>query len=154
MPLIAPMRAERGIFMSKVAVVYWSATGNTEAMANAVAEGAKEKGAECSLFTAAEFDASLVGGFDSIAFGCPAMGAEVLEEDEFEPMFTSCEAALNGKKVALFGSYGWGDGEWMRNWEERCTGDGVVFACDSVICCEAPDDDATAACRALGAALA
>ena len=109
------MRAERGIIMSKTAVVYWSATGNTEAMANAVAEGAKEKGAECSLFTAAEFDASLVGGFDSIAFGCPAMGAEVLEEDEFEPMFTSCEAALNGKKIALFGSYGWGDGEWMRN---------------------------------------
>ena len=107
-----------------------------------------------TLFTAAEFDASLVGGFDGIAFGCPAMGAEVLEEDEFEPMFTSCEAALNGKKIALFGSYGWGDGEWMRNWEERCTVDGSVFACDSVICCEAPDDDAVAACRALGAALA
>ena len=140
--------------MSKTAVVYWSATGNTEAMANAVAEGAKEKGAECSLFTAAEFDASLVGGFDSIAFGCPAMGAEVLEEDEFEPMFTSCEAALNGKKIALFGSYGWGDGEWMRLWEETCKNDGAVLACESVMANETPDAEAEAACEALGKALA
>lgn len=141
--------------MSKTAVVYWSATGNTEAMANAVAEGAKEKGAECTLFTAAEFDASLVGGFDSIAFGCPAMGAEVLEEDEFEPMFTSCEAALNGKKIALFGSYGWGDGQWMRDWVERAQGDGAqVLNGEGLICNEAPDDDVQAACRKLGADLA
>ena len=94
--------------MSKVAVVYWSGTGNTEAMANAVAEGAKEKGAEVTLFTASEFSSAKVAEFDGIAFGCPAMGAENLEESEFEPMFTDCEAALSGKKIALFGSYGWG----------------------------------------------
>ena len=85
--------------MSKVAVVYWSGTGNTEAMANAVAEGAKEKGAEVTLFTASEFSSAKVAEFDGIAFGCPAMGAENLEESEFEPMFTDCEAALSGKKI-------------------------------------------------------
>ena len=81
------------------------------------------------------------------------MGAEQLEESEFEPMFTACEAGLNGKKIALFGSYGWGSGEWMQSWETRCKEDGAVLVCDSVICNEAPDDDALAACRALGAAL-
>lgn len=140
--------------MSKIAVVYWSGTGNTESMADAVAQGAKGKGAEVKLFTPDSFNSSMVDEFDAIAFGCPAMGAEELEESEFEPMFSDCESKLGGKKIALFGSYGWGDGEWMRNWEERCTGDGAVFACDSVICCEAPDDDAMAACRDLGAALA
>ncbi len=103
--------------MSKVAVVYWSGTGNTEQMAQLVAEGAQAAGAEVSTFTAAEFDSSLVDGFDAIAFGCPAMGAEQLEESEFEPLFQSCESKLSGKKIGLFGSYGWGDGEWMRTWE-------------------------------------
>ena len=140
--------------MRKVAVVYWSGTGNTEAMAAAVAEGIREKGAEAALFTAAEFDASMVSDFDAIAFGCPSMGAEQLEESEFEPMFSACEPKLQGKKIALFGSYGWGDGEWMRNWEETCAADGAVLACESVICNDAPDDDAEAACRSLGAALA
>jgi flavodoxin I len=140
--------------MSKVAIVYWSGTGNTEAMASSVLEGVKEAGAEGTLLTPPEFDVSMVASFDAIAFGCPAMGSEVLEEDEFEPMFTACEAALSGKKIALFGSYGWGDGEWMRNWEERCVGDGAVLACDSVICNDAPDDDAQASCKALGKALA
>ena len=106
--------------MSKVAVVYWSSTGNTESMANAVADGAKAAGAEVSVFETADFDAAKVDGFDAIAFGCPAMGDEVLEEDEFEPMFSSCEAKLSGKKIGLFGSYGWGDGEWMLNWEDKC----------------------------------
>ena len=82
------------------------------------------------------------------------MGAEELEESEFLPMFSSCEAKLQGKKIALFGSYGWGDGEWMRKWEETCISDGAVLACDSVICNEAPDDDAIASCKALGASLA
>ena len=100
--------------MSKVAVVYWSSTGNTEAMANAVAEGAKAAGAEVISFESADFSADKVDEFDAIAFGCPAMGDEVLEEDEFEPMFNSCETKLSGKKVGLFGSYGWGDGEWMQ----------------------------------------
>lgn len=140
--------------MSKVAVVYWSGTGNTEAMAEAVAAGAKEKGAETAVFTAGEFDASAVDSVDAIAFGCPSMGAEELEESEFLPMFSSCEQRLQGKKIALFGSYGWGDGEWMRKWEETCISDGAVLACDSVICNEAPDDDAIASCKALGASLA
>ena len=140
--------------MSKIAVVYWSSTGNTEAMANAVAEGAKVVGAEVAMFTASEFDAAKAAEFDAIAFGCPAMGAEVLEEDEFAPMFDSVKGTLNGKKIALFGSYGWGDGEWMRNWEEDCQAADVQLPCDSVICMDAPDDDATAACKALGAALA
>lgn len=140
--------------MSKIAVVYWSGTGNTEQMANAVAEGAKEAGAEVSTLTADQFSAAKVAEFDAIAFGCPAMGAETLEEDEFEPMFTGCESALSGKKIALFGSYGWGDGEWMRTWEEDCGAAGINRVSDSVICCEAPDDEALAACRALGRKLA
>ena len=140
--------------MNQIAVVYWSGTGNTEIMAAAVVEGAKGAGAEAALFTASEFSAEQVGGYDAIAFGCPSMGAEQLEESEFEPMFTACEGALRGKNIALFGSYGWGDGEWMRSWEERCGGDGANLVCDSVICCEAPDEEALAACRALGAALA
>ena len=140
--------------MRKVAVVFWSGTGNTEARAAAVAEGIREKGAEAALFTATEFDASMVDDFDAIAFGCPSMGAEQLEESEFEPMFSACEPKLQGKKIALFGSYGWGDGEWMRNWEETCAADGAVLACESVICNDAPDDDAQAACKSLGAALA
>ena len=140
--------------MRKIAVVYWSGTGNTEAMASAVLEGAKEKGAEAVLFTAPEFDASMVDSYDAIAFGCPSMGSEQLEETEFEPMFSACESALKGKKIALFGSYGWGDGEWMRTWEETCLSDGAVLACESGICNEAPDDEALAGCSALGAALA
>lgn len=140
--------------MSKMAVVYWSGTGNTEAMAAAVLEGAKEKGASGVMLTPMEFDASMLDSLDAIAFGCPAMGAETLEEDEFEPMFSGCKAKLKGKRVALFGSYGWGGGEWMREWERTCRSAGITLACDSVICNEAPDADAIAACKALGAALA
>ena len=138
----------------KTAVVYWSGTGNTEAMAGSVAEGAKSAGAQVSVFTAADFSADMVDQFDSIAFGCPSMGSEQLEDSEFEPMFNACEAKLSGKKVGLFGSYGWGDGEWMRNWEETCTADGAVLVTESVICNDAPSDDAIAECKALGAALA
>ena len=139
--------------MSKVAIVYWSGTGNTEAMAEAVSEGIKENGGEAVLLTASEFDASMIDSFDAIAFGCPSMGAEELEDSEFAPMFASCEAKLSGVKIALFGSYGWGDGEWMRNWEATCKNDGAVLACDFVICNEAPDNEAVAACKALGKAL-
>ena len=139
--------------MSKVAVVYWSGTGNTEAMADEVIKGIEAAGGEAARFTSAEFTADQMDNFDAIAFGCPAMGAEVLEEDEFEPMFTSCEAKLKDKKIALFGSYGWGDGEWMRNWEEQCINDGAKMACDFVICNETPDDEANDACQALGKAL-
>ena len=140
--------------MNKSAIVYWSGTGNTEAMAAAVADGVKAAGGEATLFTAAEFTADAVDSFDAIAFGCPAMGAEVLEEDEFAPMFESCESKLKGKKIALFGSYGWGDGEWMRNWEDTCKDDGANLVCESVICNDAPDDDALEACKKLGASLA
>ena len=146
--------------MKKTAVIYWSGTGNTEAMANAVAEGMRQAGAECSVltsaevFTASEFDAAKVDGFDAIAFGCPAMGAEELEETEFAPMFDGIKSALAGKAVALFGSYGWGDGEWMRTWEEDCASAGIRLAADSVTCCEAPDDEALSACQALGKKLA
>ena len=134
--------------MNKVCVVYWSGTGHTEAMAQAVAEGAQGK-----LFTAAEFGPDQAKEYDAIAMGCPAMGAEVLEEEEFQPMFDAVKPVLAGKKVALFGSYGWGDGEWMRNWEEECLGAGATLACDSVICQDDPDEDALSACRALGEAL-
>lgn len=140
--------------MSKAAVVYWSGTGNTEEMANQVAAGAKAAGADVSVFTSADFNAEMIGQFDAIAFGCPSMGAEELEETEFAPMFDACEPKLRSKKVALFGSYGWGDGEWMRNWEQTCSAAGAVLACDSVICTDSPDDDAIAACRVLGETLA
>ncbi|MGL4283483.1 flavodoxin [Eubacterium aggregans] len=139
--------------MSKIAVVYWSGTGNTEVMANAVAEGVKEKGAEAVVLTPGEFDEGMIDGFDGIAFGCPVMWAEVLEESEFEPMFEACQPKLTGKPIALFGSYGWGDGEWMRSWEESCEDAGINLVCDSVICVEAPDDEALESCKELGAEL-
>ena len=134
--------------MSKVAVVYWSGTGHTEAMANAIAEAA---GAEC--FTASEFDAAKVPEYDVIAFGCPSMGAEELEETEFAPMFEACKPALSGKKIALFGSGGWGEGAWMETWRADCEAAGAVLAAEPVMCQEEPDDDALAACRALGEAI-
>ena len=140
--------------MSKIAVVYWSGTGNTEAMAAAVADGAREKGAEADLLTAAQFGADQVADYDAIAFGCPAMGAEELEETEFQPMFDACLPRLAGRKIALFGSYGWGDGEWMRNWEEVCKQAGAQLAYDAVTANEAPGDDEIAACKGMGAALA
>ena len=140
--------------MSKVAVVYWSMTGNTEAMAKAVEAGAKAAGAETTLLTAADFSADMMDQYDAIGFGCPAMGDEILEEDEFEPMFTACEAKLSGRKIALFGSYDWGDGEWMRQWEQRCKDAGAALACDFVICNLEPDADGISACEALGKALA
>ena len=138
----------------KIAVVYWSGTGNTEAMANAVLEGVTAAGAEAALLTASEFTADQMAEYDAIAFGCPSMGVESLEEGEFEPMFRASEPSLAGKRLALFGSYGWGDGEWMRSWEDECRADGAILVCDSVICNDAPDDDALAACKALGEALA
>lgn len=138
----------------KTAVVFWSGTGNTEAMANAVADGMKDKGAEVSVLGSSEFTADKVAEFDAIAFGCPAMGNEVLEESEFDPMFTGIESALKDKKIALFGSFGWGDGEWMRNWEDRCKAAGANLVCESVMVNDAPDSDGVENCKKLGAALA
>ena len=140
--------------MSKVAVVFWSGTGNTEAMADAVAQGARGAGASVDVLGPSDFNATKVTAYDGIAFGCPAMGAEVLEEDEFEPMFADVKGALSGKPIALFGSYGWGDGEWMRDWEDDCKAAGADLVVEPVMANEAPDDEALAACKALGAALA
>ena len=140
--------------MSKVAVVFWSGTGNTQMMADAVEAGAKASGAEVTKITAAGFSADQVASYDAIAFGCPAMGAEVLEESEFEPMFTAVEGSLSGKKIALFGSYDWGDGQWMRDWEARCKEKGASLVKDGLIANNTPDDSALSECKELGAALA
>ena len=134
--------------MSNIAVIYWSGTDNTEAMARAVAEGA---GAE--LFAVSDFDISALDNYGAFALGCPAMGCEVLEEGEFAPFFEGIKSQLAGKKVALFGSYGWGDGQWMRDWEADAQAASLTLACDSVICNEAPDDEATAALEALAKAI-
>ena len=135
----------------KAAVVYWSGTGNTAAMADLVLEGMKSAGAdaeqiECSAVT----DLST---YEAIAFGCPAMGSEQLEDSEFEPMFDSVKKKLSGKAVALFGSYGWGDGEWMRNWEEDCKACGINLVTESVLVNGAPEGEDAEACRELGKAL-
>ena len=140
--------------MSKIAVIYWSGTGNTQAMAEAVAEGAKNAGAQADLFSVSDTSADAAAAYDKLALGCPAMGAEVLEESEFEPFFTELEGRLSGKKVVLFGSYGWGDGQWMRDWADRLAASGAAASGESLIVNEAPDDDGLAQCRALGAALA
>ena len=130
------------------AVIYWSGTGNTEQMAAAVAEGA---GAE--LFSVSDFSGN-IDDYDRVAFGCPAMGAEELEDGEFEPFFSSVEGKLSGKTIALFGSYGWGDGEWMRNWTERCKNAGAtVVGGEGLIANETPSDDDLASCKALGESL-
>lgn len=138
----------------KIAVVYWSSTGNTETMAQAVQEGAKHAGAEAELFTAAEFDGGKMDEFDAVAFGCPAMGAEELEDGEFAPMFETCESKLSGKKIAMFGSYGWGDGEWIRTWAEDAEAAGARLVVEPVMANGSPDGDAETACAALGTALA
>ena len=140
--------------MSKIAVVYWSGTGNTEKMAQAVADAASAKGAAVDLLTVDAFDTGSVSAYDAIAFGCPAMGAEVLEESEFEPMFAAVEGSLGGKTIGLFGSSGWGDGEWMRSGEDRCRAANAVLVMDGVIANNEPDDEALAACASLGEALA
>ena len=132
----------------KTAVIYWSGTGNTEAMARAVAEGMTAAGAEAVLLTPAEVQPGDLNTYGAIAFGCPAMGAEQLEEGEFEPMFADLEGSLSGVKVALFGSYGWGSGQWLEDWCARCKEDGAVMQEEpGVMANEAPDDDAIAACN-------
>ena len=151
--------------MGKVAVVYWSGTGNTEEMAKAVLEGAKKGGAEAELFTVSDFGADKMADYSGFLFGCPAMGAgvsgasgqvsnEVLEEDEFEPFFTEAEKKLSGVPVGLFGSYGWGSGAWMEAWAERTKAAGAKLVSDGVIVENAPDDDGVKACEDLGEAVA
>ena len=137
--------------MSKMSIIYWSQTGNTAAMAQAIAEGAQSAGVEVKLLDVSQAGAGDVSGSDLVAFGCPAMGAEVLEEDEFEPFFASVEGGLSGKKVALFGSYGWGDGQWMRDWWDRAEKDGAkLYGGEGLIINEAPDDSGLEQCREFG----
>ena len=141
--------------MRKTAVVYWSGTGNTQMMAEKVAEGVRAAGAEADVYNCTEFSADLMDNYEAVAFGCPSMGSEQLEDTEFEPVFTECEAKLSGKVIGLFGSYGWGDGEWMRSWEDRVRAAGATLVGgEGVIANEAPDEDAQAACEKLGEAVA
>lgn len=140
--------------MSKVAVIYWSGTGNTQQMADAVAEGAKGAGAEVSVFSVSEISATDAAAYDHLALGCPAMGGEVLEESEFEPFFSELEGSLSGKKVVLFGSYDWGDGQWMRDWQQRTVQAGAQMPADGLIVNLTPDEDGLAQCRELGARIA
>lgn len=139
--------------MKKIAVVYYSMSGNTEAMAMEVVEGAKSAGADVRLFRSAEFQAADIEGYDAIAFGCPAMGNEELEETEFEPLFAACETKLGAKPIVLFGSYSWAEGEWMELWKERCERQNLNVR-DTVIAYSSPDEEARKACQALGKTLA
>ena len=139
--------------MNRVAIVYWSGTGNTEKMAFCIAEGVRAAGGEAALLAPGEFSAASWKDYGVVAFGCPAMGAEQLEEEEFEPMFAAVEGTLSGKKIALFGSYGWGDGQWMREWCKRCE-NAVLFDEAGLVLCETPDEEGQEACRKLGESLA
>ena len=139
--------------MSKIAVVYWSGTGNTEQMARAVQEGAKKAGAEASLFEVEQFGVGDMDSFDGFAFGCPAMGDEVLEEGSFEPFFAEAEGKLSGIPVALFGSYGWGGGAWMESWVERTKNDGAKLIGEGLAIENGPTDEDLAQCDKLGADL-
>ena len=140
----------------KAAVIYWTGTGNTEAMAQAVKEGLVKAGAEADLLQFSDLTPDeALSKYDRLALGCPAMGGEQLEEGEVEPFFTELEGKLQGRKLALFGSYGWGDGQWMRDWAERAQAAGAVLVGgEGLIANEAPDDDTLDACQDLGQDLA
>ena len=139
--------------MSKAAVVYWSGTGNTQAMADQVAAGVRAAGGDADLIQAEEFSPDRMDVYDAVAFGCPSMGSEQLEDTVFEPMFNACQSKLTGKTLGLFGSYGWGGGEWMRDWEDVCRKAGANLVQEGVICNDAPDAAADQACQDLGKAL-
>ena len=140
--------------MSKVSIVYWTQGGNTQAMAEAIGEGVTAAGGEADVVFVSDANIADLKAEGAFALGCPAMGAEVLEEMEMEPFVQDVEAFANGKKIALFGSYGWGDGQWMRDWEERMNAAGAtVVNGEGVIAHEAPDAEALEACRSLGKAL-
>lgn len=141
--------------MSKAVVIYWSQTGNTEQMANAIAQGIRSGGLECDLLNVSQISAGDAAKYDKLALGCPAMGAEVLEEMEFDPFFTELESNLGGRKLALFGSYGWGDGQWMRDWWTRADDAGAnLYGEEGLMIHEAPDADALTACQSFGKAFA
>ena len=141
--------------MSKIPVVYWSQSGNTETMAEAIGRGIAEAGKEAEVINVSEASVDSLKEAGAFALGCPAMGDEVLEEDEMEPFVAEVEGFASGKNIALFGSYGWGDGQWMRDWTERMKNAGAnVINGEGLICQEEPDDDAVAACEGLGKQLA
>ena len=141
--------------MDKIYVVYWSQTGNTEAMAEAVARGIRAEGKESAVVEVGSISPEELKEETAFALGCPAMGAEVLEESEMEPFVEEVETFVKGKTVGLFGSYGWGDGEWMRNWVEQMEGAGAtVVGGEDAICQEAPDEDAQDELKAMGKQLA
>ena len=140
--------------MSKMAVIYWSMSGNTQAMAEAVAQGAEEAGAQVEVLPVGEVTPEQALTYEKLALGCPAMGAEVLEEEEFEPFFAQLEGRLAGRKVALFGSYGWGDGQWMRDWQARTEETGANLYDQGLMIHETPDEEGLARCRAMGAGFA
>ena len=140
--------------MDKIYVVYWSQSGNTQAMAEAIGRGITAAGKEAVVQFVSEASIDDLKNASVYALGCPAMGAEVLEECEMEPFVSDLEGFVSGKNIALFGSYGWGDGDWMHNWEAKCKEDGAVLVADGVICQEEPDDEAVENCKALGKALA
>ena len=138
-----------------VSVVYWSGTGNTQAMAEAVAEGIRDGGADAVLMEVGNADAAALAEEKAFALGCPSMGAEQLEESEMEPFVAALEPLVSGKTILLFGSYGWGDGEWMRDWADRMKNAGAVLIREEgIITNEAPDDEALEECRAAGKELA
>ena len=141
--------------MSKVNVVFWSQSGNTESMANAVGAGVTEAGGEANVVYVGDASIDELKSAKAFALGCPAMGEEVLEEGEMEPFVADLEGFVSGRTIGLFGSYGWGDGQWMRDWVDRMTAAGAtVVNGEGVICQEAPDGAAEAACKELGKALA
>ena len=140
--------------MSKIAVVYWSGTGNTEVMAEAVAGRLKQKSFEVDLLFANSFGEDDLEKYDGFAFGCPAMGSEVLEEDVFEPMFESVESSLGNKPVVIFGSYEWNEGEWMTDWQERCKDHEINLVADGLAVYGYPEDDDVEKCQDLAEALA
>ena len=141
--------------MSQINVIYWSATGNTKAMALAIAEGAKIEGVSVRLIEAGNASKEDVLSADAVALGCPSMGAEELDEEDMEPFVASLESEdLKGKPMILFGSYDWGDGQWMREWSERMSKQGVLLLEEGLIIQNIPDEEGLESCRALGAKLA
>ena len=138
-----------------IKIVFWSGTGNTQSMAEAVAEGVKGAGADAELIEVADADAAKLAEDKVFALGCPSMGSEQLEETEMEPFVDELKSLVSGKNILLFGSYGWGDGEWMRNWVEEMVNAGAVMVEDEgIICNDAPDDETLEALKAAGAKLA
>ena len=143
--------AETGGENMSISIVYWSGTGNTQVMAEAVAEGIREAGAEAEVIDVGMAEAEKLAKEEAFALGCPSMGAEQLEESEMEPFVEKLESMVSGKRILLFGSYGWGDGEWMREWAQRMKEAGAVLVREEgVIANEAPDEEALAECRLAG----